>query len=304
MTKTQPKEYVACSIPRPEPPGPRIAVILHSELEAVFLDDLTQALKSGRYVPRVLTPSDLDNSNRRSVALAGEIKPARLLVVDDQVGGRSAFEYIHNLRFYEEFEETPICLLTSHNPDVFARNAWLAAGVDRIVYQSNQREISRFAKPLRVWRKDGWRIVTEDGREMVRLTQLEAIRLGENQVSTEHLLLALVHDDLSAEHPIAAVRILKEQFGLTPNRIRDATEERVQPGPGRDESQLMKLSPGSQRVFQMAADEAWMLGDDTIDTEHLLLGMVRDGSGLAGRVLASLGVDLESVRTFVSPVAG
>jgi hypothetical protein len=230
--------------------------------------------------------------------MAERLKSARLLILDDQIAGRSAFEYLLNLRAYEETKNTPLCLLSSGDGDTFARNAWLAAGVDRLVSKTNQSQIARFASPLRVLRKDGWRMVTETGRQVITLAQQEAIRWQETHVSTEHLLLALMRHDLAPEQPIA-IRILEERFALKPERIRQEIERQLQPGEGRDENQDMQLTQGSQRIFDMASDEAWLLEDRTIGTEHLLLGMLRDGAGLAGRVLSSLGVDLETTRRSV-----
>jgi hypothetical protein len=292
----QTSSYKACYITPPEPPGPRFAVILHTELESAFLNDLTQALQGGKYIAQVLPPTDLSEFNYRPIAMGERLQPARLLVLDDRIGGRSAFEYLLNLKSYDEIKDIPLCLLTSDDCDTFARNAYLAAGVDLLVDKTNQKQISRFANPLRTLRKNSWRLFTESGSQVVDLAHQEAIRWHENQVSTEHLLLALVHDDLALEQP-AAVQILEEKFGLKPERIRAETERRLQPGPGREDES--KLTPSGTRITEMAFDEAWMLGDDAIGTEHWLLGMVRDGTGLAGRVLSSLGVDLESVRSAV-----
>ena len=119
--------------------------------------------------------------------------------------------------------------------------------------------------------------------------QEEAGRLGENYVSTEHLLLGLVRENDSV-----AARIL-DRLGVSLGRIRSEIERQVTRGDGRL-GQDMQLTPRAKRVIDLAYDEARQLNNNYIGTEHLLLGLIREGEGLAGRVLAKLGVDLERTR--------
>src|SRR6476619_2229954 len=134
-----------------------------------------------------------------------------------------------------------------------------------------------------------WQRFTERARRVVFFAQEEAGRLGENYVSTEHLLLGLVREDDSV-----ALRIL-DKMGIKVNSIRAEVERHVARGNGRL-GQDMQLTPRAKRVIDLAYDEARQLNNNYIGTEHLLLGLIREGEGLAGRVLAKLNVDLERTR--------
>ncbi len=134
-----------------------------------------------------------------------------------------------------------------------------------------------------------WQRFTERARRVVFFAQEEAGRLGENYVSTEHLLLGLVRENDSV-----AARIL-DRMGVSLGRIRSEIERQVARGDGRL-GQDMQLTPRAKRVIDLAYDEARQLSNNYIGTEHLLLGLIREGEGLAGRVLAKLGVDLERTR--------
>jgi ATP-dependent Clp protease ATP-binding subunit ClpA len=134
-----------------------------------------------------------------------------------------------------------------------------------------------------------WQRFTERARRVVFFAQEEAGRLGENYVSTEHLLLGLVRENDSV-----AARIL-DMMGVSLGRIRSEIERQVTRGDGRL-GQDMQLTPRAKRVIDLAYDEARQLSNNYIGTEHLLLGLIREGEGLAGRVLAKLGVELERTR--------
>lgn len=134
-----------------------------------------------------------------------------------------------------------------------------------------------------------WQRFTERARRVVFFAQEEANRLGENYVSTEHLLLGLVRENDSV-----AARIL-DRLGVSLSRIRAEVERQVSRGDGRL-GQDMQLTPRAKRVIDLAYDEARQLNNNYIGTEHLLLGLIREGDGLAGRVLQKLGVDLERTR--------
>jgi len=134
-----------------------------------------------------------------------------------------------------------------------------------------------------------WQRFTERARRVIFFAQEEAGRLGENFVTTEHMLLGLVRENDSV-----AARIL-ERMGVSLNRIRSEVERQVTRGDGRL-GQDMQLTPRAKRVIDLAYDEARQLNNNYIGTEHLLLGLIREGEGLAARVLAKLGVDLERTR--------
>ena len=134
-----------------------------------------------------------------------------------------------------------------------------------------------------------WQRFTERARRVVFFAQEEAGRLAENYVSTEHLLLGLVRENDSV-----AARIL-DRIGVSLGRIRSEVEQQMTQGDGRL-GQDMQLTPRAKHVIDLAYDEARQLNNNYIGTEHLLLGLIREGEGLAGRVLQGLGIDLERTR--------
>jgi len=134
-----------------------------------------------------------------------------------------------------------------------------------------------------------WQRFTERARKVVFYAQEEAQKFGEGYVSTEHLLLGLVRESDSV-----AARVL-ERLGVSLARIRSEVEKQLPRGDARA-SQDMTLTPRAKRVIDLAYDEARNLNNNYIGTEHLLLGLIREGDGLAGRVLAKLGVELERAR--------
>ena len=137
-----------------------------------------------------------------------------------------------------------------------------------------------------------WQRFTERARRVVFFAQEEAGRLGENYVSTEHLLLGLVRENDSV-----AAQVL-QRIGVSCGQVRSEVERRVERGDGRL-GQDMQLTPRAKRVIDLAYDEARLLNNNYIGTEHLLLGLIREREGVAGQVLHDLGVLLEPVRDVV-----
>jgi len=134
-----------------------------------------------------------------------------------------------------------------------------------------------------------WQRFTERARKVVFFAQEEAQRFGEGYVSTEHLLLGLVREADSV-----AARVL-DRMGISLSRLRAEVERQLPRGETRA-AQDMQLTPRAKRVIDLAYDEARQLNNNYIGTEHLLLGLIREGDGLAGRVLQKLGVELERTR--------
>lgn len=134
-----------------------------------------------------------------------------------------------------------------------------------------------------------WQRFTERARKVVFYAQEEAQRFGEGYVSTEHLLLGLVRESDSV-----AARVL-ERLGVSLNKIRSEVEKQLPKSDARP-SQEMTLTPRAKRVIDLAYDEARNLNNNYIGTEHLLLGLIREGDGLAGRVLMKLGIELDRAR--------
>src|SRR5580704_5562983 len=137
-----------------------------------------------------------------------------------------------------------------------------------------------------------WQRFTERARKVVFYAQEEAQKFGEGYVSTEHLLLGLVRESDSV-----AARVL-EKLGVSLNRIRSEVEKQLPRGDARP-NQDMTLTPRAKRVIDLAYDEARNLNNNYIGTEHILLGLIREDDGLAGRVLTKLGVRLEPARRTV-----
>lgn len=142
-----------------------------------------------------------------------------------------------------------------------------------------------------------WQRFTERARRAIFYAQEEAALRGENYVSTEHLLLALLR-----EPDNVAARVL-DRLGINLEHLRFELERHLQRGE-RKGLQETQLTPRAKRVIDLAYDEARLLGDNYIGTEHLLLGLIREEEGLAGRVLNQMGVDRERTRAEVKKLRG
>ena len=130
---------------------------------------------------------------------------------------------------------------------------------------------------------------TKRARRVLTLAQEEAQRLNHNYIGTEHLLLGLVREENGV-----AVRVLRD-LGVDPRQVRERVERTV----GRGQRTMygkLSLTPRTKRVIELAVDEARRLGHHYIGTEHLLLGLVREGEGVAVDVLKGLGISLDKVR--------
>ena len=130
---------------------------------------------------------------------------------------------------------------------------------------------------------------TERARRVLTLAQEEAQRFNHNYIGTEHLLLGLVR-----EGDGVAAKVLSN-LRVELNKVRSAVEFIIGRG-DRSTSGEIGLTPRAKRVIELAVDEARRLNHSYIGTEHLLLGLVREGEGIAAGVLESLGVNLERVR--------
>jgi hypothetical protein len=138
---------------------------------------------------------------------------------------------------------------------------------------------------------------TVRARRVLALAQEEAQRLGHSYIGTEHLLLGLVR-----EGDGVAARVLTN-LGVELSDVRAAVERLI----GRGTTMIVgdiKVTPRTKKVLELAVDEARRLNHHYIGTEHLLLGIVREGDGIAAGVLEGLGVSLERVRAEVIQVLG
>src|SRR5207248_321548 len=95
-----------------------------------------------------------------------------------------------------------------------------------------------------------------------------------------------------------AARVLAEAFQISPERVRSEIEPQLARGGG-SRDQAMQLTSRAKRVIELSWEEAQSLGHDYIGTEHLLLGLLAEGDGLAAQVLAKLGADLETARAAI-----
>jgi ATP-dependent Clp protease ATP-binding subunit ClpC len=138
---------------------------------------------------------------------------------------------------------------------------------------------------------------TERARKVVYLAQQEAARLGHNVVGTEHLLLGLV-----AEGEGVAAKAL-ESLEISLDRIRGEVEKIIGTGETNPFGEI-PFTPRAKRVLELAVDEGRQMGHNYVGTEHVLLGLIREGEGVAAQVLKNLGADLEKVRKEVINLLG
>ena len=129
---------------------------------------------------------------------------------------------------------------------------------------------------------------TQRARRVLSLAHQEAERMRHNYIGTEHLLLGLIREEGGV-----AGRVLRE-LGLDAERVQEIVERLT--GPGQYRGGKLDLSPGTQQVLEYAVEEARRMGHHYIGTEHLLLGLVRYGEGIALDVLRKLGVTPEQIR--------
>ncbi len=129
---------------------------------------------------------------------------------------------------------------------------------------------------------------TQRARRVLSLAHEEAERLHHNYIGTEHLLMGLMREEGGV-----AGRVLRE-LGLETDRVKEMVERLT--GVGRHTSGRIELAPATEQVLQVAIEEARRMGHHYIGTEHLLLGMVRQGEGVGIEVLRRLGITPEQIR--------
>jgi ATP-dependent Clp protease ATP-binding subunit ClpC len=137
---------------------------------------------------------------------------------------------------------------------------------------------------------------TERAQKVLALAQEEAIRLGHNNIGTEHILLGLVREG----EGIAAKALYA--LGLSSEKIQKEVEDLI--GRGQDTPGSIHYTPRAKKVTELSMDEARKLGHSYVGTEHILLGLIREGEGVAARVLNNLGVSLNKARQQVLQLLG
>ncbi|CAN1126784.1 ATP-dependent Clp protease ATP-binding subunit ClpA homolog [Linum perenne] len=134
---------------------------------------------------------------------------------------------------------------------------------------------------------------TEKAIKVIMLAQEEARRLGHNYVGTEQILLGLIGEGTG----IAAKVLKSMRINLKDARVE--VEEFIGRGNGFVAVEIL-FTPGAKRVLELSLEEARQLGHNYIGSEHLLLGLLREGEGLAALVLENLGADASNIRTQAS----
>ena len=130
---------------------------------------------------------------------------------------------------------------------------------------------------------------TDRARRVVVLAQEEARMLNHNYIGTEHLLLGLIHEG----NGVAATAL--ESLGISLDAVRQQVEEIIGQGQQAPSGHI-PFTPRAKKVLELSLREATQLGQDHIGTEHILLGLIREGDGVAAQVLVKLGADLNRVR--------
>jgi RNA polymerase sigma factor (sigma-70 family) len=269
-----------------EPAAPRTAAILHTDLEPGLLRQVVDALQAAGYRPEVITPGEPS-------ALIGAVRKRQLIVLDEWIGGRSALEFLITLRAEAETRAIPVCLLCSA-PSGFTATSYSTAGVDHLVRKEEPGEIARLAevapKP-----PDLWRLFTTRARNAVHYASEEARRLGHRSMEPEHLLLGLTREDNLGSGILLRLHVSVEA-------LRTEIEQRGEAGQEVVEGDVT-LTPRGKRVVDLAYAEAVALRNNYVGCEHLLLGLLREGEGLAATVLAEQGVTLEAAHREM-PIVG
>ena len=138
--------------------------------------------------------------------------------------------------------------------------------------------------------------LTERAQKVLALAQEEAVRLGHNSIGTEHILLGLIREG----EGIAAKALVA--LGLSLEKIHDEVESLI--GRGQEQPVNIAYTPRAKKVIELSMDEARKLGHTYVGTEHILLGLIREGEGVAARVLNNLGVSLNKARQQVLQLLG
>ena len=138
--------------------------------------------------------------------------------------------------------------------------------------------------------------LTERAQKVLALAQEEAVRLGHSNLGTEHILLGLVREG----EGIAAKALVGLGLGL--EKIQKEVETLI--GRGQGEPSSISYTPRAKKVIELSMDEARKLGHTYVGTEHILLGLIREGEGVAARVLNNLGVSLNKARQQVLQLLG
>jgi ATP-dependent Clp protease ATP-binding subunit ClpC len=149
-----------------------------------------------------------------------------------------------------------------------------------------------YAPAASIWQKGARRMFerfTDRARQVVVLAQEEARMLNHNYIGTEHILLGLIHEGEGV-----AAKALKS-LGIRLEAVRQQVEEIIGQGQQAPSGHI-PFTPRAKKALELSLREAQQLGHNYIGTEHILLGLIREGEGVAAQVLVRLGADLNRVR--------
>ena len=138
--------------------------------------------------------------------------------------------------------------------------------------------------------EDAFNNFTPRAQKVLALARKEADRFNHNYVGTEHLLLGLIKLDQGV-----AVNVLKK-MGLDLETVQLEVDKHVPPGPDHKVAGTIPYTPRVKKVLDLASKEARQLAHTYVGTEHILLGLLREGNGVAAKVLRGLDIDLEQTR--------
>jgi ATP-dependent Clp protease ATP-binding subunit ClpC len=139
---------------------------------------------------------------------------------------------------------------------------------------------------------------TERARKILILAKEEARRLNHDYIGTEHLLLALV----SEQEGVAAAVL--QNLGIDLALVKKETTKLIQPGGQTQIIGELPFTPRAKKVLELSAEEARSMGHNYIGTEHLLLGLLREGEGIASQVLFNIGLDINTARKATAELLG
>jgi len=139
---------------------------------------------------------------------------------------------------------------------------------------------------------------TERARKVIILAKEEAKRFNHDYIGTEHILLGLIREG----EGVASIVLKSMELDL--NQIKTEVEKFIQPGTKTVITGDIPFTPQAKKAIELAMDEANSLGHNYIGTEHLLLGLIREGEGVAAQVLFNLGLDVNKVREGIMDLLG
>ena len=139
---------------------------------------------------------------------------------------------------------------------------------------------------------------TDRARKVMMLANQEAQRFNHEYIGTEHLLLGLIKEGSGI-----AAHVL-EQFDIDLRKVRLEVEKLIQQGPDMVTMGKLPHTPRVKKVVEYSMEEARLLNDNHVGTEHLLLGLLRESEGVAAQVLVNLGLQLDEVRMAVKDLLG